>query len=124
MREPNSTTLPPRYVEYTIAEAVGLIFVTKASKSPLLVRSNALALVGKSVDPVDPVTYALPAASTVIAMPSSIDVPPRNVEYTRPPVGLSLATKASVASNVLTWRFRPNTPRVIGKFDDVVCPTM
>src|SRR5262244_2244319 len=56
MREPNSTTLPPRYVEYTIAEAVGLIFVTKASNSPLLVRSNALALVGKSVDPVDPVT--------------------------------------------------------------------
>ena len=47
---------------------------------PSDVVSNAPAVVGKSVDPAVPETYALPAASTARPPPSSKPEPPRYVE--------------------------------------------
>ena len=56
-----------------------LILVTNASLpnvGPPCVACKGLA-VGKSLEAVFPVTYALPAASTVIAWPMSLLPPPR-----------------------------------------------
>ena len=72
--------IPPRYVEYTSAVPAGLTFVTKASMLVGEVVSNAPVVVGKFVELVSPVTYALPEESTAIALPSSEALPPRNVE--------------------------------------------
>lgn len=55
-----------RKVEYTNWSPVGLSLVTKLPPA-LSVVSKAPGVTGKSVAPVDPVTYALPVAST--AMP-------------------------------------------------------
>jgi len=53
-------------------------FVTKASKQPLKVVSNAPRVVGKLLEHVSPVTNAFPDVSTLIPRP--LDWPPRKVE--------------------------------------------
>ena len=73
---PKSLLLPPRYVEYTSAEPAALSLVTKTSGLPLFEPWKGLA-VGKSLERVYPVTYALPAASTAMPKPSSMSLPPR-----------------------------------------------
>src|SRR3990172_8827829 len=55
-------------------------FAAKASSSPLCVVSKAPEVVGKSVEVVPPVTYALPEASTAMEDPPSLSPPPRKVE--------------------------------------------
>jgi len=61
----------------------GVSLVTNASaqkirRSPFQTRSKAPGVVGKSDEPVSPVTYALPAVSTAMPRPSSMSVaPPR-----------------------------------------------
>src|SRR4030095_3316148 len=100
-------------------------FATKASFTPAGPPGGRTAwitpgVVGKSVSVehgaaeqvVEPVTYAAPAVSTVIALPTSVPAPPRNVENTSAaPEGLSLVTKASRSPPRLTWA----APSVTGK---------
>src|SRR5262245_47673032 len=93
----------------------------KASIRPARVVVNDAAT-GKSLDPVVPVTYALPVESTAMAFPKSLLAPPRNEEYESAVAApLSLATNASVTRsepppnavwNVLT----------AGKFGELVSP--
>ena len=71
---------PPRYVEKTSLEPVASSFVTYESIAPASAVWSAPAVVGKSVESVRPVTYALPTPSTAIAKPKSGPVPPRYVE--------------------------------------------
>ncbi len=54
-----------------------LSFVTNASETPLRLVSMAPVAVGKSVDWIVPVTYALPAESTAMPKPKSAPAPPR-----------------------------------------------
>src|SRR6266511_2255751 len=63
--KPWSLLLPPRYVEYTRAVPVAFSLLTNTSWSPLALVSAPTG-VGKFVELVEPVTYALPAASTAI----------------------------------------------------------
>ena len=62
------------------AEPAAFSLVTKTSKAPFAVVSNAPAVVGKSAELVEPVTYALPPASTATRVPNSTAAPPRNDE--------------------------------------------
>ena len=72
--------------------------VTKASAEPLLAEANAPGVVGKLVEQVSPVTYALPCPSTAIAVPMSPPLPARYVVYTiAEPVGFSFVTKMSAS---------------------------
>src|SRR5262249_12840321 len=80
--------------ENTTAEAVVFSFVRNASSVP--VNARKAEVTGKFVDAVPPVTMALPSWSTTMPSPSSAPVPPRNVEYTGPPMASSLVTKTSV----------------------------
>src|SRR5438034_807549 len=96
MPELLSSLLPPRYVEYVNDEPSVLSLATKASRLPLFVACTAPVLVGKSLEIVSPVTYALPEESTAIPNPKSVELPPRYVEYINDePSALSLVTKAS-----------------------------
>src|SRR5438132_13499781 len=86
MALPTSLPKPPRYVENTSASPVGLSFVTKASVPPARTAWNPPAP-GKFGEVVEPVTYALPPASTATAVASSSPEPPRYFGKTRgPPV--------------------------------------
>ena len=58
--------LPPRYVLYTKALPAALSLLTKASPVPPLTGWNG-ASVGKSLELVNPETYALPPLSTATA---------------------------------------------------------
>src|ERR1051325_11576339 len=80
---PESRPVPPRYVEYASAPSFNVILVTKASVPNPSADPGfdcAALRIGKSRDPVMPVTYALDDLSTAIASPKSSDVPPRYVE--------------------------------------------
>ena len=55
------------------------IFATKASASPALLPSIGKD-VGKLVEYVNPVIYALPDVSTAMSLPQSPPLPPRYVE--------------------------------------------
>src|SRR5439155_3000822 len=82
----SSSLFPPRYVEYSNCVPAGLIFTTNASLAsfsgfgfPAAPWSGAT--VWKFVEVVEPATYTFPAASIVMARPSSSPLPPpRNVE--------------------------------------------
>ncbi len=73
------------------------------SPPPLNVGSGAPAVTGKSVELVPPVSHALPAESSTIALIESKSDPPTNVEYTSAePAGLNLVTYASPLLNVVS----------------------
>ena len=76
---------PPMYVENAMPDPAGEYFTTKASVAPPLnvVWPLVPVIRGKSVDAVDPTTYAACVESTVTAKPFSTPLPPRYVEYTR-----------------------------------------
>ena len=76
MPTPESSTAPPRYVEYSM-RPVASSFATKAFSLPVSEVANAPAVIGKSADPVDPAKYAFPDASTAIALPKSLPLPPK-----------------------------------------------
>ena len=78
MAAPESSPLPPTKVEETSAFPAGVSFATKASPPPPpKVRCAAPTVVGNPADAVEPVTYALPAPSTAMPLPSSMSAPPR-----------------------------------------------
>src|SRR3989339_1272850 len=122
---PLSLPLPPKNVLYKSAEPVELSFVTKASawlKPPYINDwSYAPAVVGKSVELVNPITYALPLPSMAMASPQSFQpLPPKNVLYkSAVPVELSFVTKPSVSPPLNDWSY---APAVVGKSVDTVCP--
>src|ERR1039458_4234259 len=62
-----SWRLPPRYVTYANAEPALLSLATNPSVPPPETVCSAPAVVGRSVEYVDPPTYAFPPASTAIA---------------------------------------------------------
>ena len=62
-----------------VGEGVSAIFATNASFEPAFVVWKAPGC-GKSVDAVNPATYATPEASSVTDVAESFPLPPRNVE--------------------------------------------
>ena len=118
MALPTSLPKPPRYVENTSASPAGLSFVTKASVPPARAAWKPPAP-GKFGEVVEPVTYALPPASTATADASSSPEPPRYVRYATTPVVSSFATKPSVPP--------PNcvcSVPITGRSSEVVEPTI
>jgi hypothetical protein len=80
---------------------------------------KAPGVVGKLVELVVPVTYALPDEFTVIPNPWSELLPPRYVEYPNPvPVAVNFVTYASELKPDIVW----NVPGVVGKFLELVAP--
>src|SRR4051812_40230412 len=74
---------------------------------------------GKSLDEVDPVTYARPAPSIAIALPTSKPPPPNRVEYSTPVAfWLNLVTKASPLPLGVVSR----APAVVGKLLELASP--
>ena len=59
-----------------LAALAAFAAVTKASSPPPFAACTGFA-VGKLVESVNPVTYALPAASTAMPLPPSLLLPPR-----------------------------------------------
>ncbi len=97
MLNPKSPPDPPRYVEYTCALPAAFILVTNESKTPPACAAWIGFLVGKLVDRVLPVTYALSDESTAMSRPLSKPDPPRYVEYTSAlPAAFILVTNASL----------------------------
>ena len=82
MSAPPSAFEPPRNVEKSSAEPVGLSSTIVASPTPLNVGSGAPAVVGKSAEFVPPVNQALPAASRTTELNESKSDPPTSVENT------------------------------------------
>jgi hypothetical protein len=112
---------PPRYVEYSSALPAGFSFVTNALPMPLALVSNAPDVVGKSGEPVRPVRYALPMASTAISTAVSSLIPPRKVEYSSAvPEGFSFITYASWLPLGVT----SNAPGVVGNSDAAKPPVL
>src|SRR5438477_9398395 len=120
---PVDVVLPPRYVEYTRADAEGFSSVTNALPSQLHgdgpTVSNAPGVVGKSPLQVNPVMYTLPEEATATLVPPSGPFPPRNVAESSVPAGANRAMKASSWPWTADW----NAPAVVGKFGDAVAPT-
>ena len=114
-----SSELPPRYVPYSRPLPVAFSFATKTSLEPFAIVSKAPAVVGKLADKEDPVTWARPAASTAIAVPRSLELPPRYVPYSKAlPVAFSFATKTSFEP----FQVVSKAPGVVGKSAELVDP--
>src|SRR5262245_49210552 len=90
----------------------------KASVPPLAVESAASAVTGKSVDPVAPVSHALPAASRATPAAPSLPVRPSAVENTAAePAGFTFVRNASLPSDEVS-----SAPGVVGKSVDPAPP--
>src|SRR5215467_6132508 len=102
----------------------GLRWVILATKPievsrPVWLGTGAPGVVGKSNEPVNPVTYTSPTASTAMPRPLSKSPPPRYVENASAvPVEFSIVTNASKAP----WRTLWRVPVVVGKFGEPVKP--
>jgi hypothetical protein len=93
-------------------------FVTNSPPCP--VGWNAPAVVGKSVEPVEPTMYALPSGAIAMPWATSLSLPPIYVDQRMSdPDAFNFVTKASddPLSDVVT-------PLLVGKSVDVVAPTM
>src|SRR5581483_1802488 len=98
------------------------ILATKASvwsfNPPALAVWKAPPVVGNPNESVDPVMYALPAASRAMPRPISVNSPPKKVEYTSAvPDGFSLVTNASLYQKPKPWM-----GLTAGKFGESVSP--
>ena len=104
---------------------VSEIFAMKASLAPPAFIPCRGEAVGKLVDAVYPVMYALLDESSAIGLVEvtvlaelSLPLPPRYVEYRNAePVALSFATKASLPPPLVAW-----IGLTVGKFGDAVKP--
>src|SRR5947209_1818208 len=76
-------------------------------------------VVGKFVDDVVPVTYAVPSTHTAMALPTSLPLPPRYVEYTSgAPETSSFDTNPSSPPDAVVC----TAANVVGKFVEAVRP--
>jgi hypothetical protein len=87
-------------------------------RTPGVVGKSVAVEQGAAAHVVEPVTYAAPRLSRVIALPTSAPAPPRNVEYRRLPVLSRLVTKASRSPPIVGCE----TPGVKGKSTENVPP--
>jgi hypothetical protein len=101
------TAIPGRS-EASILATKALLEVPRPAYAPC----RATPTVGKFVEFVLPTTRGWPEESTAIAWPDSAPLPPRNVEYTAWPEGLSSTTKASEQMSV-PHVLAPNRPRTL-----------
>ena len=94
---------------FTVLAGVG-VGICGAAAAVGLVRTQLF-----GIEPVDPVTYALPALSMAMARPSSMPAPPMYPRYTRSvPSAVTFATKAS--SRPLSTRSGPTLAGNDGTF--------